>query len=396
MAAQHRHVAGLVDDAVLLLEGALMLLVDHDQAEIGIGQEQSRAGADHHAGLAEGHRPPVAPALGRAQLGMPFGRPHAEAGGEAVEPMRRQRDLRQQHQHLPSGRQRRRHRLEIDLGLAGAGDAVQQRGRIAAIGDRVDQPVRRLALGLAQHCPRPGQVRLRHRVEAGQQHGLEQPGLGHALDHPGAAAGLTRQLGRQPRRPVLQHRQDAPSGGAELRALGRQLRPAIGGDRLRRLQRPGRGQRHTQHRAGGRQSVAGDPVDEVARHLRQRRQVEAVQHRLQPRLRDLAGARPPDHADPPQPAQRHLDIAAGRKIHALRHRVIVSFCQGQRQQHPDRGDRATLLVDRRRCCGLGLRHGLDLPPRADTGAAHRPEATAGHWNEAHEVLHRYRRLQRNP
>ena len=37
----HRHVAGVVDDALLLLEGGFMLFIDHDEAEIGKGQEQS-------------------------------------------------------------------------------------------------------------------------------------------------------------------------------------------------------------------------------------------------------------------------------------------------------------------------------------------------------------------
>ena len=36
----------MVDHAVLLLEGGLVLLIDHDQAEIGEGQEQRAAGAD--------------------------------------------------------------------------------------------------------------------------------------------------------------------------------------------------------------------------------------------------------------------------------------------------------------------------------------------------------------
>ena len=44
---------------------------------------------------------------------------------EALEPLRAERDLRQQHQHLAAAAQRRGDRLEIDLGLARAGDAVE-------------------------------------------------------------------------------------------------------------------------------------------------------------------------------------------------------------------------------------------------------------------------------
>ncbi len=43
----HGHVAGVVVDAVRLLEGAVMLLVEDDQAEFVERQEQRRARADH-------------------------------------------------------------------------------------------------------------------------------------------------------------------------------------------------------------------------------------------------------------------------------------------------------------------------------------------------------------
>ena len=54
--AHHRHVARVIDDAVLLLERGLVLLIDHHEAEIGERQEQRRAGADHHGGLARRSR----------------------------------------------------------------------------------------------------------------------------------------------------------------------------------------------------------------------------------------------------------------------------------------------------------------------------------------------------
>ena len=50
--AHHRHVARLIDDAILLLERLLMLLIDDDQAEIAERQEQGRARADHDLGIA--------------------------------------------------------------------------------------------------------------------------------------------------------------------------------------------------------------------------------------------------------------------------------------------------------------------------------------------------------
>ena len=132
VAAHHRHVAGVVAHAVLLLVGGVVLLIDDNQAEIGVGQEQRRARADHDGNFAIGDRAPGARAPARRQFRMPFRRADAEAGGESVEELRRQRDFRHQDQALPAAADRIGHRLEIDLGLARAGDAVEERDRIAA------------------------------------------------------------------------------------------------------------------------------------------------------------------------------------------------------------------------------------------------------------------------
>ena len=51
--------------AVLLLVGRVVLFIDDDEAEIGIGQEQRRARADDHLHLVRGDRRPGARALAR-------------------------------------------------------------------------------------------------------------------------------------------------------------------------------------------------------------------------------------------------------------------------------------------------------------------------------------------
>ena len=135
-AAHHRHVARVVMHAVFLLVGLVVLLIDHDQAEIGVRQKQRRARADHDGNFTLGDCPPGARAFARRQLRMPFGRAYAEARGEAVEELRGQRDLRHQDETLPAGADDVRYRLEIDFGLARAGDAVEQRHRIAALARR--------------------------------------------------------------------------------------------------------------------------------------------------------------------------------------------------------------------------------------------------------------------
>ena len=131
LGAHHRDVAGVILDAVLLLEARLVRLVDDDQAELAIGQEQGRAGADHDPGLAAGDGAPGAAALRLAQARMPGHRIAAEARGEALEERLGERDFGQQDERLPARADRLGDRLEIDFGLARAGDAVEQEGREA-------------------------------------------------------------------------------------------------------------------------------------------------------------------------------------------------------------------------------------------------------------------------
>ena len=128
-------------DAVVLLVGGLVLLIDDEDGEIAERQEQSRArpGDDLHLALRDAG--PDAGALARADAGMPFRRPRAEARRESVEELRRQRDLRHQDQRLPSLRRGFRDRLEIDLRLARAGDAFEQsdgEGARLDLGDEAD------------------------------------------------------------------------------------------------------------------------------------------------------------------------------------------------------------------------------------------------------------------
>ena len=79
MRAHHRHVAGVIMRAVILLVGLVVLFIDDDQAEIRIGQKQRRARADHDRRFAGRDRGPIALPGARRQFGMPFQRTHAEA-----------------------------------------------------------------------------------------------------------------------------------------------------------------------------------------------------------------------------------------------------------------------------------------------------------------------------
>ena len=95
----HRHVARV--DVLLLLVGRIVLLIDDDQTKVGIRQKQCRARADHHTDFARRRRQPGSRAQPRRKLRVPLRRPRAEPGGEAVEKLRRQRDLGHQHEGLP-------------------------------------------------------------------------------------------------------------------------------------------------------------------------------------------------------------------------------------------------------------------------------------------------------
>ena len=155
-----------------------MLLVDDDQAEIGERQEQRRARPDDRARFAARHRPPCAFALPLGEAGMPLARARAEAGGETVEELGGQRDLGQQHERLPPLPQRLGDRLEIDLRLARAGDALEQGGGEGAGGDAGGEIVGRgLLVGVEDRRPMIGVEvgcdRLRRQFDEGERAVLE-------------------------------------------------------------------------------------------------------------------------------------------------------------------------------------------------------------------------------
>ena len=66
---------------------------------------------------------------------MPFGGPGAKTGLDPRQEFGRQRDFRQQDQRLPPVAQTFGHSLQIDLGLAGPGDPLQQGGAVIALCD---------------------------------------------------------------------------------------------------------------------------------------------------------------------------------------------------------------------------------------------------------------------
>ena len=147
--AHHGHVAGVIGDAILLLVGAVVLLIDDDEAELRKGQEQRRARADNDLRLARSDGAPDARARLRALT------PECHSTGGA--PKRAAKRATKGAVSAISGISTRVWRpassaaamaSKIDLGLAGAGHAFQQRHGEGARRDAFTQ--RGGGLGLAR------------------------------------------------------------------------------------------------------------------------------------------------------------------------------------------------------------------------------------------------------
>ena len=117
-------VASRIAESLLLLVGRIVFFIDDDESGLRERREDGRAGADHDAGSTAARTAPCGQALriieGRVQHGKRCG----ETIRKPLRQLRRQRDLGHQHQCAAPGRERMLDRVQIDLGLAAAGDAM--------------------------------------------------------------------------------------------------------------------------------------------------------------------------------------------------------------------------------------------------------------------------------
>ena len=115
-----------------------MLLVDDDEPELAHGREERAARADGDVDLprvqARPHRVPLA----RREARVEHGDVVAEAGAEARDELRRERDLRDEHDHARARLPRDRDRAQVHLRLARAGHAVKEERRRARVAERVE------------------------------------------------------------------------------------------------------------------------------------------------------------------------------------------------------------------------------------------------------------------
>ncbi len=127
-----------------------MLLVDDDQAEAGDRREDRRARPDADPRLAVAQPVPLVAALAGSEARVQDRDRVAEARDEARDRLRRHPDLGHSDDHPAAALQRRLGGGEVDLGLARAGDPVQEQLRPARVEPGDDPlegpPLRRVEL----------------------------------------------------------------------------------------------------------------------------------------------------------------------------------------------------------------------------------------------------------
>ena len=243
--AYHGHVAGVVDHALLLLEGRFMFLVDDDEAETRERQKERGAGPDDDRRLSVRDGAPGAAPGGRGQVGVPDGRRHAEAAGEAVKPLRRKRDFGQEDEALAAEADGRRHRFQIGFGLARAGDAVEQRDGERAGADASRQGLGGLGL-LGRESGGTGVIRIGTVEGLAPGHGdrAQPAAICHRARDALADACFADKVCQSARLAVCQHLQQAAASGCHGGIRWRLARKPAGAQLLRRRRQKGAADRH--------------------------------------------------------------------------------------------------------------------------------------------------------
>ncbi len=125
-------VARVITKTVLLLVGAVVLLVDDDQSGVWQRREHGRTRAQNHRHAAIARAQPGPCAITFRKVGVQHLHGDAKACAQAGHRLRCQTDFRYQQQRLLSARENLFDQCEVDLGLAAAGDAIEQKRLIVA------------------------------------------------------------------------------------------------------------------------------------------------------------------------------------------------------------------------------------------------------------------------
>ena len=173
-----RNVARVVARVLLLLVGRVVLLVDHDQADVRQRREHGRARAHAHASLAAAKPDPLVVALAGPELRVQHGHLVAEALLEAPGCLRRERDLRHENDCAAARREGGLAGADVDLGLAAAGRAGEEDVSTAAREQRFDA-LQRAFLRVGEPG---GERRLSRPPRAHARRRRRSPPLLHALE----------------------------------------------------------------------------------------------------------------------------------------------------------------------------------------------------------------------
>ena len=135
-----RDVERVITRHALLFVGALVRLVDDDQADAGKRSEQRAARADDDVDPAAGRRLPTLEPLAFRKARVKHADPFAEDALEAPRCLRRERDLGHQHDRAPAPGERSFDRSQIDQGLAASRNALHEHfGERLARDARIDR-----------------------------------------------------------------------------------------------------------------------------------------------------------------------------------------------------------------------------------------------------------------
>ena len=347
MPPHHRYVARMIMDAVLLLEARLMCFVDDDQAEIGIREEERRAGTDDDLRFPRGDAVPGAAAFDLAQPRMPRHRLATETRGEPRQHRFGQRDFGEQDERLLARLDRCGDRLHIDFGLSRSGHAVEQQRFEFRGGNSFAKLRRRSRLLVGEVGRREGGIGLWIGLVGRDAHRFERAGLDEAADHRLADLGHRGELADDALAVAdLFERDGAPRSHPRGTFAG----GAIFGDRAARVGEGGARQHHAQHRSGGTEIIVARPFDELAQRRGDRRHRHDLEQIAQAIVADgLGGAEacvlPHDAAHPPRP-QRRDDDAAERRFGAVRHAIIERTESGGQKEDAGAGHGAEQDIGR--------------------------------------------------
>lgn len=116
----------MVARAGALLVTGLVFLVDDDETQVAERAKERRTRADDNAGSTTGNHVPLVQALAGRKARVEDRDRLAKARAEAADGLGRQRDLGHEHAGRAACREHALDSGEVNLGFAGAGDAVNQ------------------------------------------------------------------------------------------------------------------------------------------------------------------------------------------------------------------------------------------------------------------------------